>query len=1091
MKCIAASAKFLVFCCFILTAFIAKAQPDGTIDTTFNPGTGANGTVNTTALQPDGKILIGGEFTSYKGTARNRIARLNADGNLDTTFNPGTGTNGTVYTTALQPDGKIIIGGDFTSYNGTARIRIARLNADGSLDTTFNPSTGANYFVETTALQPDGKIIIGGNFTTYNGTARNRIARLNANGSVDTTFNPGTGTNFQVSTTALQPDGKILIGGDFIVYNSTARNRIARVNADGSLDTTFNPGTGANGGVDATALQPNGKIIIGGTFSSYNGTARNYIARLNADGSLDATFNPGAGANDNVNTTALQPDGKIIIGGWFTSYNGTTRNHIARLNADGSLDATFKQGQGASGPVVTTALQPDGKIIIGGDFSIYNGYGRKRIARLHAIPKGVYGYLYNDLNQNCLNDVNESGVFNRRLIISNGSSINYSLQTDTYGYWSVDSLPAGTYTVLFDTSGNWSTVCSTSINFTVIKPDSITLAPTFGLFSTQPCASPNVSVHAPFLRPCFSNQKVYVNACNENIATGALNNAYVELELDSLLIPQSASLAYTSLGNNKYHFNLGNLNPGMCKDFYVSCSLSCDAALNQTLCMNAKLFPADSCVFDTTSYFPEGVALCNTEYDGSNLSVRGSCYENDSMYFEIVNAGSGDMICYAPVRIYVDGQMMQFDSIMLASGDTATYVFSGDGRTWRLETEQHPEHPGLFSPNATVENCGNSANWTPNLVNILPLDDADPIIDIYCGLVTGSYDPNDKTGYPLGVSQQHYIKPNQPIEYVIRFQNTGTDTAFTVVIRDTLSTDLDVFSVASGVSSHEYSFRMYGPRVLEWTFNNIQLPDSNVNEPASNGFVMFTVNQAPDLPNNTLIENSASIYFDYNAPIITNSSEHTINNTLQIPTWTFTQNSNLAACDSFVLNSFIYKDNGTYYQRVIDTVFVLNLTVNESPVPVIMLNGGQLLATNTSYVVYEWLLNGQPVGGNDTSYTFTQSGNYSLQVTDSNGCVGTSNTINVTFVGIGNNQQNQFHLTAYPNPYTQSTIIQYTLAQSSATTLKIYDVLGKELMQTKNTNQPQGTHQIQFENTANGKGIYIVELTVNGSKTLKRIVQVE
>ena len=218
--------------------------------------------------------------------------------------------------------------------------------------------------------------------------------------------------------------------------------------------------------------------------------------------------------------------------------------------------------------------------------------------------------------------------------------------------------------------------------------------------------------------------------------------------------------------------------------------------------------------------------------------------------------------------------------VKLNGNDSLVITFLSDGRTWRLEADQHPLHPGNSHPNATVEACGNAtlitANWTPNLVATMPQDDADPVVDIYCGVVSGSYDPNDKTGYPTGVDFGHYILPNQQMQYVIRFQNTGTDTAFKVVIRDTLETDLNIFSVVSGVSSHNYSFRMYGPRILEWTFNNIMLPDSFNSEPNSHGFVTFTVEQNENLPSGTSIDNSAAIYFDFNAPVITNTSHHEI-----------------------------------------------------------------------------------------------------------------------------------------------------------------------------------------------------------------------
>ena len=419
---------------------ISRLNTDGSLDTTFNSGTGANSTVQTTAIQPDGKIIIGGYFTSYNGLATNRIARLNIDGSLDATFNVGTGANSGVFATTIQSDGKIIIGGYFTSYNGDTINRIARLNTDGSLDTSFDPGAGANNGVLTTALQPDGKIIIGGYFTSYNGIARKGIARLNDNASVDTTFNPGTGVNGStpvIYSTALQFDGKVIIGGDFSSYNGTATNRIARLNSDGNIDTTFNLGTGPDYGIRTIAIQPDGKVIIGGSFNSFNGLVRKSvvrlyangvldsafnpvtgapasgnpvytsilqpdgkiiiagqfyyinniektgIARLYVDGILDGTFNPSKGTRGYVYSTAIQSDGKIIIAGGFTSYNDTIKKCIARLNIDGTLDPTFNSDIGANGSIKTITIQSDGKIIIGGNFTSYNGTARNRIARLN------------------------------------------------------------------------------------------------------------------------------------------------------------------------------------------------------------------------------------------------------------------------------------------------------------------------------------------------------------------------------------------------------------------------------------------------------------------------------------------------------------------------------------------------------------------------------------------------------------------------------------------------------------------------------------------------------------------------------------
>jgi uncharacterized delta-60 repeat protein len=376
-----------------VTTTSADYRSPGMIDTSFNSGTGANNVVRATVVQTDGKVIIAGNFTTYNGVSLNRIARINPDGSLDTSFDPGTSTvNRVIWATALQADNKIIIGGAFTSYNGTSRNYIARLNPNGSLDASFDPGAGANGAVKAIALQPDGKVIISGSFTTYNGTPRKFIARLNPDGSLDTTFDPSAGTDSEVFTTALQTDGKIIIGGYFTNFNGISRNYVARLNSNGSLDTSFNPvtnpyvpGAATDSALYSLAVQADGKILIGGVSFINDGTSLKiyYIARLNPDGSLDTTFDSGTGPDDYVQTIALQPDGKIIIGGFFTSYNGNSINCIARLNSNGSLDTSFDPGSGAHANVYTTSLQTDGRIIIGGDFTPINGIPYNRLARLN------------------------------------------------------------------------------------------------------------------------------------------------------------------------------------------------------------------------------------------------------------------------------------------------------------------------------------------------------------------------------------------------------------------------------------------------------------------------------------------------------------------------------------------------------------------------------------------------------------------------------------------------------------------------------------------------------------------------------------
>lgn len=359
----------------------------GNVDGTFDPGAGANSLVHVVAVQPDGKILVGGAFTSFNGTNRNRIARLESDGMLqDAGFNPGSGANGLVWTLALQPDDKVLLGGAFTAVNGVGRVRIARLNSNGSVDSGFQLPSGVNATVYAIAVQADGGILLGGPFNNLGAMG---LARLLPNGSVDGSFNPGAGANGAVYALALQADGKILAGGDFTTVGSANRSRIARLNSDGSVDNSFDPGPGADGPVFAVAVQLDGKIIIAGDFSIVGVLARTRVARLNADGSVDSAFVPPTDLNGVVHSVAVQPNGKVVLGGDFTTVGGISRNRIARLNAGGSLDTAFNTGTGADSSVYSVALQPDGRVVIGGDFTSVNGVPRNGVARLGGDPPAV------------------------------------------------------------------------------------------------------------------------------------------------------------------------------------------------------------------------------------------------------------------------------------------------------------------------------------------------------------------------------------------------------------------------------------------------------------------------------------------------------------------------------------------------------------------------------------------------------------------------------------------------------------------------------------------------------------------------------
>jgi len=357
----------------------------GVWDQTYAP-TVTGGPVYAMALQPNGELLIGGAFTAVDGSSsRFRLARVFSDGTLDSTFfASGSGVSGNVWALAVETDGRIVIGGDFSAINGTPRNRIARLNSNGTVDGSFLPTNTINSTVYALAVQTNNAVVIGGVFSQ--GNFPNYNARLNADGSTDTSF--GSYPNGEVDAIAIQPDGKILIGGFFTTVNGANRYRIARLNGDGSLDNTFQNGmTGASSTVRCIQIQADGKILIGGDFSTVNGVSRYNLARLNSDGSLDTGFNSSPAVNGPVYDIAVQPNSSLVIGGNFNSYSSPAGlTHVGRLYADGTRDTTFTNF-GINNTVQCVAIQSDGGILVGGLFTAINNTNVPYLARL-------YGDLY-------------------------------------------------------------------------------------------------------------------------------------------------------------------------------------------------------------------------------------------------------------------------------------------------------------------------------------------------------------------------------------------------------------------------------------------------------------------------------------------------------------------------------------------------------------------------------------------------------------------------------------------------------------------------------------------------------------------------
>lgn len=426
-----------------LASRLRRLNADGSPDAAFATQTGMGpdpaGIVGALALQSTGKILAGCIFTTYYNQLpKGNLVRLLPTGALDASFNlggsgfsydPSVANSGNISNSirclAVQPDDKILVGGYIGSYNGLPVPNLVRLNADGTLDTSFNvgsqgfattngtsspPNSG---FPEVMVVQPDGKIVVGGNFGAVNGTPAYSLVRLNANGSIDNTF-LSTGTNGTVRGLARQPDGKLLVGGLFSQLNGQPSGSLARLNADGTLDASFAPGTiPAGAGIYKVRLRADGTVIASGTFSSYNGVARGSIAKVSSTGVLDTSFGPASGTDNLVYEVLELTNGQTLAGGTFTTFGGVARTGLARLNGTATtVDAAYNPVAEFRGTIFQLTVLANGELCIEGDYDNLNGtpVASSSATLLHVLSS--------------------NGAYNRTLTLNNPAAFYHNVQPD-------------------------------------------------------------------------------------------------------------------------------------------------------------------------------------------------------------------------------------------------------------------------------------------------------------------------------------------------------------------------------------------------------------------------------------------------------------------------------------------------------------------------------------------------------------------------------------------------------------------------------------------------------------------------------------
>lgn len=480
----------------------------------------------------------------------------------------------------------------------------------------------------------------------------------------------------------------------------------------------------------------------------------------------------------------------------------------------------------------------------------------------NCVPLSVEGQVVIDDNLNCLVDSSERGLRGQwvKFRRTRDAAIKYAFVDDSLGYYQA-YLDTGTYVVTLIPSGTYWAPCPDS-QIIVIDTNYIVQNLDWTLQPLVSCPNLQVDIAAPFLRMTGGGSAYTVSYCNQGSVPA--QGAYVEVDIDADLNVLSSTLPIVSQVGTVYTFNLGTVGVGACGSFNIQVVVDTSAQFQQTHCTEVHIYP------DT---------ICSPTWTGPRVDGFANC-QSTQVDFTVTNTGAA-MLSPQSYTIFEDNIAMRVGTVNLGAGQsTIIQQAAAVGKTYRIEVVQAPGFPALLGNlifSSTIEGCNPlpDGSFNTGFVTQFSNGHSAPFMAIDCQQNIASYDPNDKAAQPAGYGTQHYIDENIAIDYKIRFQNTGTDTAFNIVILDTLSSHLNITSLQMGASSHAYTWTLTG-NVLKVSFPNIMLVDSNANEPLSHGFFRYRIEQEWNNPIGTLIENQAAIYFDYNPPIFTNTTFHTI-----------------------------------------------------------------------------------------------------------------------------------------------------------------------------------------------------------------------
>jgi len=621
-----------------------------------------------------------------------------------------------------------------------------------------------------------------------------------------------------------------------------------------------------------------------GTFSVFlnsikekfvNGSPAGYVAvgQINSTGNNPELFFVNDGNTYTIGEDMLEEegfdilqvsDGEFVIAGtrelsptasrasfWRIDNNGVilTENTFTHCSSFSSTQPDFVFGKAES--IIQTL---DGGFLMVGTSSNENGIADQDVHLIKTDAQG--GILTNEVTGKVTIQATGEPVEGALLQLV-GNNNTYYATTDEDGVYSM-TVDLDQYNMSLIRSNDYWTAGSPTLAVNILNPCDTTVRD-FDVLVAQDCPSLEVDIVASELIPCETNQYV-VTYCNKG--TIEATDAYVEIRLDDALTYSGASINLTSVSAGLYRFNLDNVDIDQCGRFTLDAFLDCDATVGETHCVEAHIFP-------------DSICTGSDPYEGPSIIVDGVC-DNDSIRFEIRNQSDSDMDDGIQFIIIEDIIMLHQEEVELEALDSFEIAFEANGSTYRLMADQVVGHPGLSAPTVAIEGCTDGNPISLGFVTQFHEDDADKFKAIHCQESVDTPLPPGKRGYPKGYSDSLFIAANTDIKYQVHFQNEGIDTAMNLIIRDTISDFLDLTRFEPGASSHPYTWEVYGNGILEFTFENINLPGASTDPVSSRGFIQYRLFQKPDNAVGTEIYNAATSQFDFKAPSQTDSTLHRI-----------------------------------------------------------------------------------------------------------------------------------------------------------------------------------------------------------------------